>query len=283
MGFELHLILKGLCAVVPGGPVPADPTPSPHPVPDLKVLVLDAKAVTVPGFPICEHDPQIQAEQPQGNDLVVPLAGHRIEIAPLPASPPRVALNGSFWTVAHLNRVYADFTIDPLLLQNPPGRPGVVVAHLQLPAGTVSGFDPTKQVLSFPAAAPAAAPYSGKFARAVLIKVPIDGDSGTLTVTPFEDGETTEIMVKPKPGKSFVEVTLRNLCKQSDAQDALLEVDLEAPGRDRRDLDFAVYYRLEKSLREPILVPESVPGKRPAGEVVGTATDSGGSCIPARG
>jgi hypothetical protein len=280
MGFDLHLILKGLCAVVPGGPVPEEPGPLPHLVPDLKVLVLDAKAGTVAGFPICEHVAQLRAEQPQGPDRVVPLAGHSIAIDPVPASPTGVALNPTFWDVAHMNRVYPTFTVTPAFLQNPPGIPDVVTAHLSLAAGAVSGLDFSPQILSFPSVN-----YSGRFALSMRIKVRIDNATATLIVTPFGGGQETRVTLAPKPGKDFVEVTLSNLCSQEDAAPGLAGFGMAAAnlpglGPQRLDFDFAVYYRLEQALRNPVLVPEIVHGKPKTGELPGGATQPGGSCIP---
>lgn len=276
MGFNLHLILRGLCAVVPGGTVPPEPGPLPHEIDDLKILVLTAKAGTVGDFPICEHVAQLQAEQLQGPDLKVPLAGHTIEIGPLPAGE-KVRLNPTFWDVAHMNRVYENFAVTPKLLVEPAANPDLVVASLQLTAGTVSGFDFSPEPLFFTKTA-----YSGNFARAVRVRVPIDGESGTLTLTPFAGGEPISVTIQPRPGEDFVEATLSNLCEQVAPAQDLAPLGVAAAAPERRDFDFAVYYRLEETLREDIRVPLPAQEMLTAGEIIASATESGGSCIPTR-
>lgn len=281
MGFNLHLILRGLCAVVPGGQVPADPPALPHPVDDLKVLVLSAKAGTVGNLLICEHVAQLQAEQLQGPDRVVPLVGHTIEVGPLPAGE-QLKLNSTFWDVAHMNRVYKDFAVAPGLLDNPAERPDLFVGSLRLPAGGVSGFDFSPEVLSFQST-----DYSGNFARAMRIRVPIDGESGTLTLTPYEGGEPITVDIAPRPGEDFVEATLSNLCTPPPAAMDLAgmdlaSMDLAAAAPPQRDFDYAVYYRLEQTIRKDVRVPLVASGVPLVDEVVALATEPGGSCIPTR-
>jgi hypothetical protein len=262
MSFDLHLTVRGLCALVPGEALPDPPNP-PLTIPSLQIILLDVRqAPPIDGKNLCAHQPLLHLENPLAQ---VVLNGDEIEILSADPAQPGVALQTSYWSVASMSRLRPNFTVDAALLSQPPGR-NDLVARLTITSARVSGIDPIPLSFATPN------PYTGNFAQGVFLKIPIEGDAGSFKVTSYQDGTSRIVNFSPSAEGIPVQAFLSNLCDS----DHMVE----------EDADFLAYYMLEPNLSGPFLGPQpflasTSPGD--IGEIQGQATSpGGGTCIPAR-
>lgn len=258
MAFDLHLELRGLCALVPNQPLPTSPSTA-FTVDRMRVILVDVRSeTTIAGVTVCAHAPFLEV-QTGGTPTRIDLISHEIQITGVDNSSAaaKVKLQPTFWLAAQMLRVRPTFKVDDLLFSNPPGHS--MAARLQLTAAKAFGIDPSPQTITFPTTPP----YTGNFVLGVRLEIPITGTQGTFTVTPFTGGTPQTVTFGPgTDGKAHA--TLSNICDPADLKDG--------------DNDFVAFYTLEEELRPPVVLPVAAP---PPGLVFGSATRAGETCIPA--
>ncbi|HEX9944728.1 MAG TPA: hypothetical protein VGG03_22190 [Thermoanaerobaculia bacterium] len=249
MAFTLNLTIRGLCALVPRETIRFGER---HSISKMKVLVLDARQKramtdrTPEPLEVCAHDPMLVYDHPEGPDGVWLLDGHRLEISDVDTEQP-LEIQPSFKDAARLELVVGGRNaIIPAQFLTPDPPPGIV-ANLDLVAGPADAIDPT-QVWEF--LPPPTPPYSGRFASAVRVLVPIKADAAVLRGVPVQGGRAFEDRVRPKGGRSSVDVMIRNICPP------------QARDEDRkREDDFAVFYDCLPSYTGALRVPHRVTGQ----------------------
>ena len=268
MGFELHLTLVGLSAIVPSETIPAFP----HTLPFLHVLLPDVRqGAVIGGQPICEHKSTLEITLADGSLESTDIEGDDIALVGVDGQG-GVLLTPSMGSVARMDRVKSTFVVDPQLFATPVGR-DAVVARLRLAAGRAFAFNLSMTQLGFITDDPAK-PYVDNFAHSVRLEIPFAGDTGSLNVNPLAGGPARKtVTFAPRAGEQIVTATLSNLCGEDDVRAA--------------NPDFSAFYLLEPALVGPFSVPVPMTGStgptgslsRP-GEVMGLATQDG-TCIPA--
>ena len=263
MAFTLHLTVRGLCALVPGSPLPDPESPPPHRIDFLRIVLLNIQqGDNVGSFDLCEHDPVLEVQQVGGPEAKT-LEGHDVRILGVDESQPGVSLNPTFFSVAEMPRVRSTFAVDPALFNSPPGR-NDVVGRLRVTTSTAFGIDPTAELLIFETGP---LPYSGHFATGVRLEIPMTGDEGSFVLTPLTGGPSQVIPIRPAEPGGIASATLSNLCDEAEVHP-------------EHGADFVAFYKLEKGTPSGLfLFPEPANFR---GEIFAPATTAGaGTCIPA--
>jgi len=284
MSFTLNLTFRGLCALVPSEPLHFQ---GEQIISGLTALFPDARqSREVGGVSICAHAPKIRFDRPNGPDETWDLAGHHLELVLDDAPSGGVQIRESMEDVPHMAKAVPDAgKVRPDLLQQ-PAESGLLVAHLALISGEAHGIEKSSKVLEFRLTPETPGTYRGRFACAVQIRIPVAGDQAVLRATPYQpEGAKKETELRPKPGRSTVDVTISNLCR--DAEDAKgLQAEgmaMAAPHPLEPDHDYRLYYELLESFAGPFPLPTPTVGTDHQGGdpdlVQGGATRHFG-CVP---
>lgn len=263
MSFSVNLTFRGLCALIPSEPLRFD---GEQKISDLTVLIPDARRELQRGsLIICSHDPKITFDQPNGPDVTWSLDGDQIELDLGDAPPAGIAIEESMIDVPYMALAApGSGRVRPDLLQR-LAADDLLVAALSLSSGTLQGIEPSPIPLDFRSSLHTPGTYKRRFARAARALILVPGDEIVLRATPVQKGPQREAVLRPKPGRSGVDVTISNLCEE---REGLHPLDVDA--------DFLLYYDLLESYGGPFPLPTPVPGQdqqeRGRDEVRGEAT-----------
>lgn len=270
MSFMLNVTFRGLCALIPDQPLSFE---GDQVISGMTVLLPDARQTQQRDtLSICAHEPKVTFDQSTGPDITWDLDRERIELVD-DSSAGGLRIGKSASNVPRIAEAVPGAGPVKSALMTQPGSGNLLVASLPLTSGTVHGIEPSPLMIEFREPEGLPGMYRNHFARAVQVLIQIQGDQLTLRATPFGGGSAREATLRPKPGRSSVDMTFSNLCHPSEETHGL-----------EADADFRIYYDLLEDFFGPFLLPTPMTGQdlhgQHSGEVRGEATNSGFGCFP---